>query len=104
MAKDVETMSLSINFPDKILAGLNQSYTITSDEGAPSGKVHIAGQVLPHRVIALGPPKDATESLTPVMKYKVSFLLPKDTVGKTLTLEFQAGSTTIEESKPVTES
>ena len=97
-------MSLSINFPDKILAGLNQSYTLTSDEGAPSGKVHVTGQALPHRVISLGPPKDATESMTPVMKYKVSFLLPKDAVGKTLTLEFRAGSTSIEESKPITES
>jgi len=97
-------MSLSINYPDKILSGLNQSYTLTSDEGPPSGRIRIDAQELPHRVIPLGPPKDSLVSTTPVMKYKVSFLLPRDSAGKSVTFEFRAGSTTVEESKPITES
>jgi len=96
-------MSLTINFPDKILAGLNQSYTLLSDEGAPSGRVAVEGKELPHRVIPLGPPKDAKESTTPLFKYKVSFHLPKDSVGKNVVLQFQAGSSKVDESKPVTE-
>jgi hypothetical protein len=97
-------MALSINYPDKILAGLNQSYTLTSDEGPPAGQVQIEGQALPHRVIPLGPPKDAKVSTTPVMKYKVSFLLPQGTAGKQVVLAFQAGASRVEESKPITES
>lgn len=96
-------MSLTINYPDKILAGLNQSYTLLSDEGAPRGNVSIDGKDLPHRVIPLGPPKDAKESTTPLYKYKVSFLLPRDAVGKKVVFQFQAGSSRIDESKPVTE-
>ncbi len=96
-------MSLTINFPDKILGGLNQSYTLLSDEGAPSGKVSVQGKELAHRVIPLGAPKDAKESTTPLFKYKVSFLLPKDSVGKSVTLQFQAGASKVDESKPVTE-
>jgi len=97
-------MSLNINYPDKILAGLNQSYTLLSDEGAPRGKVTLEGKELPHRVIPLGPPKDAKESTTPLYKYKVSFLLPKESAGKSVTFQFQAGSSKVDESKPITES
>jgi hypothetical protein len=97
-------MTLEINYPDKILAGVNQSYTITTDEGAPRGTVQVAGQDVPHRVIALGPPKDALVSTTPVMKYKVSFLLPAGSAGKDVTLRFQAGSSSVEDTKPITES
>ncbi len=97
-------MALSINYPDKILAGVHQSYTATSDEGAPSGRVTLGESELPHRLIRLGAPKDAAESTTPVMKYKISFLLPKDSVGKTVRLQFQAGSTTVDDSKEIIES
>ena len=97
-------MSLEINYPDKIIAGLNQSYTLVSDEGPPAGQVSIEGQPLPHRVIILGAPKDAKVSTTPVMKYKVSFLLPQGTAGKQVTLAFQAGSSRVEESKPIIDS
>ncbi len=97
-------MSLTVNFPDKIIAGLNQSYTFVSDEGAPRGRVVVDGKELSHRVIPLGPPKDAKESTTPLYKYKVSFLLPRESVGKSLTLQFLAGASKVDESKPITES
>lgn len=97
-------MSIDINYPDKILAGVNQSYTVTSDEGPPSGKVEVDGRELPHRVIRLGPPKDAAESTTPVMKYKVSFYLPSEATGKMVKLSFQAGASRVEDAKPVTDS
>lgn len=97
-------MTIDINFPDKILAGVNQSYTITTDEGPPSGTVEVDGKALSHRVIVLGAPKDSKESTTPVMKYKVSFSLPTGSAGKTLKLSFRAGPSRAEESKPVTES
>ena len=96
-------MALSINYPDKILAGVNQSYTVTSDEGLPRGQVMVGGKALDHRVVELGAPKDSIISTTLVRKYKVSFFLPKDSVGKSLTLQFQAGSSKVDESKPVTE-
>jgi hypothetical protein len=97
-------MSLTINYPDKILAGLNQSYTFVSDEGAPRGRITLEGKELPHRVIPLGPPKDAKESTTTTFKYKVSFLLPKGSAGKNFSLQFQAGSSKVDDSKPITES
>ena len=37
-------MAVSINVSDKVLAGLNQSYTITSDSGEPSGQVAVGGR------------------------------------------------------------
>ncbi len=95
-------MALSINFPDKILAGVHQSYTVTSDEGSPSGTIDVGGRELDHRLIRLGPPKDAAESTTPVMKYKVTFLLPEDAAGKSVQLKFRAGVSTVEESREVT--
>ena len=97
-------MSIEINFPDKVLAGVNQSYTVTTDEGAPSGNVEVEGKNLPHRVIPLGAPKDALVSTTPVMKYKVSFFLPDGTAGKDLIMRFQAGESRVEEKRQITES
>jgi hypothetical protein len=97
-------MSIEINFPDKILAGVNQSYTVTTDEGAPSGQVQVEGKDLPHRVVPLGAPKDALVSTTPVMKYKVSFFLPDGTQGKDLVMRFRAGASQVEEKKPITDS
>ncbi|HZN56480.1 MAG TPA: hypothetical protein VFD71_00290 [Planctomycetota bacterium] len=97
-------MSLTVNYPDKILAGLHQSYTILSDEGAPQGTVTVDGEELPHRVIPLGPPKEAKESTTPLFKFKVTFLLPKESVGKSVVLRFQAGSSSVDDTKSVTES
>jgi len=84
-------MAIDINVPDKILAGLNQSYTITTDSGAPSGAVRVDGQELPHRIVPLGPPKEQTIEDTPRFKYKVSFLLPAGAAGKKLELRFSAG-------------
>ena len=96
-------MSIDINFPDKILAGVNQSYTITSDEGAPTGTVTFAGGAdLPHRIVPLGPPKDSAESTTSVMKYKVTFFLPDEAAGKEVKLAFQAGGSTAEEAREAT--
>jgi hypothetical protein len=98
-----DPMALSINYTDKILAGLNQSYTITSDEGAPAAQVSVEGREIPFRLIRLGPPKDAKESTTKVMKYKISFLLPEDSAGKNLIVKLQAGSSKVEDTKPITE-
>jgi hypothetical protein len=95
-------VSLDINYPDKILAGVNQSYTVTSDEGPPQGTIAIDGKDLPHRLIPLGPPKDALVSTTPVMKYKVTFYLPADSTGKNVTLRFQAGASRVDDSKAIT--
>lgn len=97
-------MGISLNYPDKILAGLNQSYTLTTDEGPPRGSVLLDGQEIPFRLILLGPPKSAQESTTPILKYKVSFILPEGSAGKTLILRFAAGSKSIEETKAVTDS
>ena len=94
-------MALSINVPDKILAGLNQSYTITSDSGEPSGSVSVAGAELAHRNVPLGPPKDAEESAPLDYKYKVTFLLPADSVGSQLELKFSAGESEVEETHEV---
>ena len=91
-------MALSINVPDKILAGLNQSYTITSDSGEPSGSVSVAGAELAHRIVPLGPPNAAEESAPLDYKYKVTFLLPADSVGSQLELKFSAGESEGEES------
>ena len=94
-------MSLSVNYPDKIIAGVHQSYTITSEQGQPSGTVTIDGQEIPHRVIRLGAPKESLESTTNVMKYKVTFLLPEDAVGKTVNLKFQAGAGSTDDVKEI---
>jgi hypothetical protein len=93
---------LNINVPDKILAGLNQSYTILSELGEPRGRVAVDGRELPHRVIRLGPPKDWNGEGAPKMKYKVSFLLPQDSGGKKLQLRFEAGGEVVEESHDIT--
>ena len=94
-------MAVSINVSDKVLAGLNQSYTITSDSGEPSGQVAVGGVELAHRIIPLGPPKD-TDSCTPLdYKYKVTFFLPPDTIGQQLELKFSAGESEAEESHEV---
>ncbi len=95
---------IAINLPDKVLAGVHQSYTITSDEGPPSGTVSVGSQELSCRIIRLGAPKDLLESTTLVVKYKVTFLLPEDSVGKKLALQFQAGSSRTEKEEKVTES
>ena len=93
---------LEINIPDKILAGLNQSYTITSEVGEPIGKVSVNGAEVPHRVIRLGPPKMWDGDGAPQMKYKVSFLLPQDTAGKTMELRFAAGGVDAEVTAEIT--
>ena len=94
-------MALSINYPDKILAGVNQSYTVTSDEGAPAGKVVLAGEELPYRLVRLGAPKTADVSTTPEVKYKITFLLPSDSAGRSVQLQFEAGSSKVDDSKEI---
>jgi len=91
---------LEINYPDKILAGVNQSYTLVSDEGTPDGSISIDGTALHHRVIPLGPPK-GEPSGTPVMKYKVSFFIPDGSAGKSLRLSFRAGESAFDDEKEI---
>ncbi len=97
-------MALSINYPDKILAGVHQSYTITSDEGEPAGKVVLGNEELPFRVFRLGAPKTADVSTTPVVKYKITFLLPENSAGKSVHLQMQAGASKVDDSKEIVES
>ena len=94
-------MAVSINVSDKVLAGLNQSYTITSDSGEPSGQVAVGGVELAHRIIPLGPPEETDYSAPLDYKYKVTFFLPPDTVGQQLELKFAAGESEVEESHEV---
>ncbi len=94
-------MALSINYPDKVLAGVHQSYTVTSDEGAPSGRVVLAGRELPFRLVRLGAPKTAEVSTTPEVKYKITFLLPDDAAGKSVQLQFAAGSSKVDDSRDI---
>ena len=94
-------MAVSINVSDKVLAGLNQSYTITSDSGEPSGQVAVGGVELAHRIIPLGPPKETDSSAPLDYKYKVTFFLPSYTVGQQLELKFAAGESEVEESHEV---
>lgn len=95
------TMPLSINVPDKILSGLNQSYTLTSSSGAPTGRVLVDGREVPSRVIHLGVPKTATGETPNEVKYKVSFLIPSGSVGKKLDLEFATGTEKVEASHEI---
>ena len=83
-------MALKIDYTDKILAGVNHSFTLVSDEGPPSGEVLIGGAPVPHRVVFLREPK-----------WKVSFKIPGDAVGKELTMRFKAGGSDVEESKEI---
>ncbi len=94
-------MALSINYPDKILAGVHQSYTATSDEGEPSGDVVLAGQSLPFRLICLGAPKSVDVSTATEIKYKITFLLPESSAGKSVQLKFEAGSSKVDDSKEI---
>ena len=95
-------MAIRINFPDKVIAGLHQSYTVTSDEGPPRANLRLGSDELPHRLVPLGPPKEA-ESTTKVMKYKITFFLPEGPAGKTLGVSLEGGGARVEESKPVVE-
>ena len=83
-------MALSINYPDKILAGVWQSYTISSDEGPPDGEVLLEGKPLDRRIIHMRSPK-----------WKVSFLLPKGSGGKKVTLRFKNSAHQVEEAKEI---
>jgi hypothetical protein len=83
-------MSISINYPDKVLAGVRQSLTITSDEGAPDGEVLLDGQPLARSIVRLRPPV-----------WKVTFSLPQDSAGKAIVLRFRNESVNVEETKTV---
>ncbi len=89
-----------LNYTDKILAGVHQSYTFTSDEGTPSGTVLVDGAEVAHRIIPLGPPKEEPTG-TNKWKYKVTFLIPAGTAGKALTMRFQAGASSIDDEKEI---
>ena len=94
-------MALSVNYPDKILAGVHQSYTVTSDEGEPAGEVVLSGQPLPFRIIRLGAPKTADVTTTPEVKYKITFLLPAGSAGKSFQLKLAAGASKVDDSKDI---
>jgi hypothetical protein len=94
-------MALNVKYPDKLIAGLHQSCTITTEEGRPEVKLRLGDGDLAHRLIFLGPPKDAPESTTTTEKYKISFFLPEDAMGKTLQVAMRAGDSTVEETKEV---
>lgn len=83
-------MAISINYPDKILAGVWQSYTITSEEGPPDGEVLLEGQRLERRIIPMRAPK-----------WKVTFFLPPGAAGKDVKLRFQNQASKVEETKSV---
>jgi hypothetical protein len=83
-------MAITINYPDKVLAGVWQSYTVTSDGGAPDGEVLLDGAPLAKRILPMRPPV-----------WKVTFLLPKDAAGKSLTIRLRDGISQVEESKKV---
>ena len=83
-------MAISINYPDKILPGVWQSYTITSDEGPPEGEVLLEARPLAQRIIPMRAPK-----------WKVTFLLPADAGGKRMTLRFRNSGAKVEETKEI---
>ena len=73
--------------------------------GALAARAQCLGDApLAHKLIPLGPPKTATESLTPVMKYKLSFTVPKGSAGKVLKLDLSAGASKVAETKTVVDS
>ena len=94
-------MAISVNFPDKIIAGVNHSLTITTDEGPPKATLQVEATTLPCRLIPLGPPKSESDSDTPVMKYKVTFYLPDDAVGKSLQVDLWTEASRLEDARPV---
>ena len=83
-------MSIEVNYTDNFYAGVYHSFTITSDEGLPSGEVLVGETTIPHRIIHMQDPK-----------YKISFHVPEDAVGKELVLRLKAGATDIEEKKEI---
>jgi hypothetical protein len=83
-------MAISINYPDKVVAGVWQSFTIASDEGAPDGEVLVDGKPVERKILTLRPPL-----------YKVTFLLSADTVGKSLGLKLRNESHKLEETKAI---
>ena len=83
-------MALSINYPDKILAGVWQSYTITSDEGPPEGDVVLGGKPLEKKMTPLRGPL-----------WKVTFLLPRDSGGQKFTLRLKNRAAQVEETKDI---
>lgn len=83
-------MAIKINYPDKILPGVWQSYTISSDEGEPRGEVVLEGKALEQRIIHMRDPL-----------WKVTFFLPPESGGGKLTLKFQNSGSQVEDTKEV---
>ncbi len=83
-------MAISINYPDKVIAGLWQSFTITSDEGPPAGEVLVDGKPVEARFIRMREPL-----------WKVTFLIPRESAGKELTLRLRNPGAQVEEKKAI---
>ena len=83
-------MAIEINYPDKIVPGVWQSYTITSDDGPPQGEIRVDGKVLDQRLIFMRDPL-----------WKVTFKLPADSGGKTVSLKFHNGTCDVEDEKGI---
>ena len=88
--KNYLNMPVQISFSDKVFAGVNHSFTITSNEGVPSGEVLVDGKTIPHRLIPQREPK-----------WKISFSVPPGAAGKELVVRIRAGASTIEEKKTI---
>ena len=73
----------------------------THDGAGVSLTRNLGGQELPFRLIRLGAPKTAEVSTTPEVKYKITFLLPGDSVGKSVQLQFKAGESSVDDSKEI---
>lgn len=84
-------MTLEVNPTDKFLSGVFHSFTVTSDEGMPMGEVSVGEEVIPHRVIPLADPK-----------YKITFKVPGDSVGKELKVKISTPFSTVEDTHPIT--
>ncbi|MGQ9591563.1 MAG: hypothetical protein ACUVYA_14865 [Planctomycetota bacterium] len=94
-------MAITVSVPDKIVPGLNHSCTVVTDEGPPRAAVRVGSEVLPHRLVSLGPPKSAADSRTRATLYKVAFYVPEGTAGGTWSFEVESGASRFEASKPV---
>ncbi|MBI4583597.1 MAG: hypothetical protein HY717_06215 [Planctomycetes bacterium] len=83
-------MPVQLSFSDKVLSGVNHSFTITSSEGPPAGEVLVGGKPVPHRLVPLREPK-----------WKISFTVPANTAGQELVVRVRAGASSLEEKKPI---
>jgi len=83
-------MALSITYPDKIIAGLWHSLTVTSEAGPPEGDVLLDGKPLERRIIPMRAPL-----------WKITFLVAKEGAGKPLVVKLRNPAAALEETKTV---